>query len=418
MSPRDQQQTFPDFDAPHEQADAPVINPSQAAVTGRPVPSGSFDLDRTILEAFKKAGRSAPNRDLVARAREIFEQAAQKELDPAVRVSDAVERAVSGQFHGFRMDVEAPDLFVGGLAYSRRKPWLPALPCVVDGSGWQGMPADDLATLPKIRQKDVQSVAKTSRLSAKWSPFHSAHSRSQRNRAATSKGKRPKRGDEHRGCRIWDDDPLRPPAEAMALAAYGITRNQQHSHSVSGQVPALDYELHVLGLNLGHSAAYQILSALLPKAQVFACKEPFGRTDPDQQDYWRHYSWGAVVVGLPSAHAWQLGGLLGNPHSFTKDQQRSILHRGPRDPFGHVPGLITRMRRFCSTGQMLVLVGDPEVHEHVVRHLVQEGIAKPRFSPGTDTRLGPIAVRYEQPQKLNPHLPAASSRVVSFWSWT
>lgn len=206
---------------------------------------------------------------------------------------------------------------------------------------------------------------------------------------------------------VWHADAVRPPAEALALAAVLLRE--------SGAEPE-----NVLAVDLGHDGASQALSAMVPLATIHTAGTTYGpRRAPDRT----HFD--AVVVNFPSEATRRWATLVGDPDLVRNAPRLRTLRDGghrvdPREGVEEVLALgipaLTKGHRVA-----LVVLGDstPDRHHKAVA-LVRERLVGRGFElePHPTTAKRPTYV--QAPTRRAAWTPSGArpvtGRVVSAWT--
>lgn len=370
--------------------------------------SGSSRSDRPTLDScidreLRRARANGVISTLADRAHRIAEIAKKQEPNIRILAAFAVERALAEMAHGLPFSDASPDGFVDGTAYvSQTDPvtgevihraWdAPAGPEDATTPGaWHGILPDDL-TAVRALTVPWERIRSKANFPAIWAP-----------RAPKS---------------VYQADPVRPPVEAMVLAADVINGHLFTDHSgwmLREELLATGAFRRptVVAVGLGYAAAAQALSARLPLGRVVHRPVPYE---------WAKVVTGptsAVVLGVPSLHSMAVAEMLSGHRQLTFLARRAVIEgkKTPPEFVEHVPRLLELGMVNRLAGAPLILVGDTQPHAEAVRLIRAHGLAIPLIHEGVDSGKRGVWVGYLRPQWAPHGLPGPTSKVVSFWLW-
>ena len=209
----------------------------------------------------------------------------------------------------------------------------------------------------------------------------------------------------------WHGDPMAAPAEALAVVSNGAKSYFRSKKCRS-----------VLCVGMGHCAATQVLSALLPSTPIYHIPSPYQRRNGDQELQDRRKS-EMMILGCPDHHQWRAMKVAKTQckWDFTMrhgkgtflEYRRWIASNSNR--FSHINELLEVAIRFKRPGQFLSIVADLSTHPVVVKKLEKMGLIESAFDycPYQE-----YTIQYEDGVYRGPsYLPPKTGRVVSFWIW-
>lgn len=365
---------------------APPVLPPPQVTSANPKP---LTLDAAVI-AEMLCARAGRDQATLNRAKYLAVTVQDREPNAHVRAAFGVERAVVENQQGLPFDQAVPDCFVRGVPYvtfvdgtTRESVFRPDI-------AWQGMSREDLASLGRL-DLDLDKVTTSGSMPACWRPQHPRT--------------------------VEIADPMRPPMEAMALVATALLHDPILQRPRPMQLTTGPASLaSVMCIGLGFAAAAQALSSMLLTCQVLHRPVPYvaeAKHPPLTPE--------AVVLGLPSAHAYQVASLLGGDdvESYLRRHEIRCGKQARLDPISHVKTLLRLAYDYRFSGRVLVVLGEPDLHHGVVRGLVEKGLVVPATLGGLDTSKQAIWIGYQGQAPWAPHrLPRPTGKVVSFWRWT
>jgi hypothetical protein len=205
--------------------------------------------------------------------------------------------------------------------------------------------------------------------------------------------------------RVLSMDMIRPPVEAVVLAAAAVEAEtsapSSRLYEPSGFPP-------VLLLGAGHMAAAQALSVRLPACRVYHSPLPYSAPSlPVQQ-------WEAVIVNIPSGHAWAVAEMIGDGFKGSFVERRRVLRSkwaGSNDR-QYVHELLNVAQEHRVEGKPLVLMADKAAHHAAAGRLRASGVAE---LVGNKKR--GVWVGYDIAPWAPHNVPSPTGRVVTTWRW-
>jgi hypothetical protein len=339
-------------------------------------------LDHRVRREVERFGwRSATGREGVTTRAKLFAlQMQQREGHPAVLARFGVERALDELLVFLNnMTINLPAYFVAGKPFTRAGN---------PEHEWGCLSPRDLDTIKRL-DVPLDRIKTTATFPATWSAG--------------------------RPSRMLRADTVRPPMEAVALAAQLIRRVLAGpSFSPFGfHEFDLDSLRPVLCIGTGFAATAQALSALLPLRHVYHLPRPLFELPVARQ------LWDAIIVNIPSRRSWRVAWHIGMSDRTTFVRRRAVLQtrHGIESPLGHIGNLLMKATRHRVGGKVLVLMGDPPQHHEAVSRLRAAKLVEPLVVEGIDTSERPIWVGYDK-QPWAPHgLPRPTGKLVSIWRW-
>ena len=301
--------------------------------------------------------------------------------DPSLRVcaTFAVEHALHVATRMLPFDTHPPDCMVGGEPYNS----------VFDGlnNKWTFGEADPDWPNPL----SLKSRASIRRLTIDWL-------------RARGEGVVPANWQPEKPKTVLTCDAMRPPVEAMILAAESIQPS-------AGEIRLrLDEHPSVLCVGCGWGGAAQALSVRLPLYRV--CHRPIPFAEKDQPDL----DLRAVVINVPSARDWRAARVARTTGATPARIQRKLFRSQHDRSSKHVEEIVGAAASRLQPGCLVVLMADYAVHDPALDHL--RGVA--HLAPEQVRGLGErsIWVGYEKPPWAPHGFPRPSGRLESFWRVT
>jgi len=352
---------------------------------GKEIAKPSYIPDPGFVDAELRR-RHVSNSVLGARSNDFANGVVYREPNPTVRARYGVERAVDERLQGLVFNHLLPNCFVDGVGYKTGYDIITNRNRFV-ATDWTCLTRIDMRRIRNLRSTSYQ-CSKTAILPATWEPEIPSS--------------------------LITCDPMRPPVEVLSLVAQAIQAEVAVDGVKEYSPPAFRA---VLGIGLGFAFAAQALSLLVPGHRVYHQPVPYHRFDLPNED------WDAVILNIPSSHAWRVADLLSQRRDTTYLQRRAILtgkENGIDGAFvDHVIELLDVALRHCAAGRLLIIMGDPEPYHIVTRALFETGFTIPAGLSGLDTTDRGIWVDYPPAQApWAPHrIPRPTGKVVSFWRW-
>ena len=324
-------------------------------------------------------------------AKNFAEKMSDQEMNPAVRAKFGIERAMMEQsiiaLAAFSHSI--PDCWGGcqgfSSGFSNRKNEI-----FFDTNTFQGLTDSDLESLQNILIS-LDKVRDTYNLEATWQSLEP-------NITLIA-------------------DAMRPPMDALALVATLIKENIEDGVKPLHKILALQGEYRnippILCIGMGFFAGAQALSVWLPYYRIYSNPYPYQEKDILQ------WGWEAIILNIPSFHAWQVASLTwkGDDYSFSK---RKAILRGDhcsKTPTAHVGKLVKLALENQAPGKPLVILGDPQPYHEAVKILKGKNVIEPLMLKHMDTSKRGIWVGYGKRPWAPHNMPSPTGKVISFWSW-
>jgi len=317
--------------------------------------------------------------EMIARLVEI------REPNPVVRAAFGVERAKVEMSHALPFDHSCPSAFIDGEGFADN--FDPALRCreLRPAPEGPGLHPEDLKSLRNLRPRVREGC-----VTANWAPSHPV--------------------------RVWDADPVRPPAEALALVAKQINGRVGYDEEEFLGIHEIKAPT-IMCIGLGFSAAVQALSAMAPNALVRHIPVPYLFLNQGEMNRLARMNWDVVILNVPTLHAWQVGALLGGAPGMSFLQRRTIMEGrlAKNDPIAHVNALVDLTEKFRRPGTSLAVLGDPAPFHEAMRIMGDTTESLPDDMFGTDKRA--VWIDWTERPWAPHNIPKPTGKIVTFRRW-